>query len=108
MNNLMGQIKEAQEKMKLAQQELEKTTEIGEAGGGMVKATVNGQKKVVKIEIDPDIISKEDKTLIEDLTVAAINKAIDKIEVKSKEIMKNNVMGGMPNIPGFDLNNFKF
>lgn len=108
MNNLMGKVKEAQEKMKLAQLELEKTIETGEAGGGMVKATVNGQKKVVKIEIDPDIISKEDQTLIQDLTVAAVNIAIAKIDVKSKEIMKDNMMGGMPNIPGFDLNNFKF
>ena len=62
----------------------------------------------MKIEIDPDIISKEDKQLIEDLTVAAINLAISKIEEKTKGLMQNSLMDGMPNIPGLDLNNLKF
>lgn len=108
MNNMMGKIKEAQEKMQEAQKKLDHISESAESGGGMVKATVNGHKKVMSIEIDVDIISKDDKKLIEDLTVAAVNLAIDKVDVKAKELMQSSVMGGMPNIPGFDLNNFKF
>ena len=108
MNNLMGKVKEAQEKMQEAQKNLDKISETAESGGGMVKATVNGHKKVISIEIDPDIISKEDKKLIEDLTVAAINLAIDKVDVKAKDLMQSSVMDGMPNIPGFDLSNLKF
>ena len=108
MNSMMGKVKEAQEKMQEAQKQLNHIQETAESGGGMVKATVNGHKKVLSIEIDPAIVSPEDKKLIEDLTVAAINLAIEKVDVKSKELMQSSVMGGMPNIPGFDLNNFKF
>ena len=102
----MGKIQEAQQNMKKAQEELEHIQTTGESGGGMVKAVVNGQKKVVSIEIDPDIITKEDKKLIEDLTVAAINIATKKAEEKAQEVMKSSIPGGLPNIPGFDLSNF--
>lgn len=108
MNSMMGKIKEAQQQMQEAQKKLDHITETAESGGGMVKATVNGHKKVISIEIDPEIVSKEDKKLMEDLTVAAINLAIDKVDIKAKELMQSSVMNGMPNIPGFDLNNFKF
>ena len=108
INSLMGKMQEAQEKMKKAQAEMGNITETAESGGGMVKATVDGNKKIIKIEIDPDIITKDDKQLIEDLTVAAINLAISKVEEKTKGMMQNSLMDGMPNIPGLDLNNFKF
>lgn len=108
LNSLMGKMQEAQEKMKKAQAELGDIIETAESGGGMVKATVDGNKTIIKIEIDPDIITKEDKQLIEDLTVAAINLAISKIEEKTKGMMQNSLMDGMPNIPGLDLNNLKF
>jgi DNA-binding YbaB/EbfC family protein len=105
---MMGKIKEAQENLKKTQEELGKITETAESGGGMVKATVNGHKEVLKIEIDPDIISKDDKQLIEDLCVAAVNLALKKIEDQTKSMMQNSLMQGMPNIPGFDLSNLKF
>lgn len=108
LNSMMGKIKEAQEQMKRTQEEIGKIIESAESGGGLVKATVNGHKQVLKIEIDEDIIKIEDKQLIEDLTVAAINLALNKIEEKTKSMMQNSVLQGMPNIPGLDLNNFKF
>ena len=108
INSLMGKMKEAQQNIKKTQEEMGSLSETAESGGGMVKATVNGNKKIIKIYIDPEIISKEDKQLIEDLTVAAINLALSKIETKTKDLMQNSVMDGMPNIPGLDLNNLKF
>lgn len=103
MNNMMGKLQEAQAKMKEAQNELEGVFAEGESGAGMVKAKVNGHRKVINIEIDPNIVSKEDKVMLEDLTVAAINKAMENIEPVIKEHMQKNASGFLPNIPGLDL-----
>ncbi len=108
MNNIMGKVKEAQEQMQKNQEEISKLVEKAESGAGMVQATVNGKKEVISIEIDQNLLNKEDKKLVEDLCVAAVNLAIKKIEEKSQHLMQNSVLKGMPNIPGFDLNNFKF
>jgi len=108
INALMGKIKEAQSNMQKTQEELKNITETAESGGGMVKATVNGAKKVVSIELDDSLLNVEDKKLVEDLTVAAVNLALDKMDVIVKEKMQSNIMDGMPNIPGFDLSNLKF
>ena len=108
LNSMMGKVKEAQEQMKKAQEQLGTITETAESGAGMVKVTINGHKSIQKIEIDPSIIKVEDKQLLEDLTVAAVNLAIKKIEEKTKDLMQNSLLQGMPNIPGLDLSNLKF
>lgn len=108
LNGMMGKVKEAQEQMKKTQEELAKLVEHAESGAGMVKASVNGKREVLSIEIDSSILNLEDKKLVEDLTVAAINLALRKIDEKSQGMMQNNLLNGLPNIPGLDLNNFKF
>ena len=100
MSSIFGKVKELQDNMKEAQDKIALLTAEGEAGGGFVKATVNGKKQVVKIEIDPDIISKDDKQMIEDLSAAAVNKAMENIDILIQEEMKK-VTGNLPNIPGF-------
>jgi DNA-binding YbaB/EbfC family protein len=106
MNKMMEKVKEVQEKMKQAQEELANVTATGESGAGMVKATVNGKKKIINLEIDNDLIKPEDKEVMQDLVIAAINKALEEVEVKAKETMKQSTEGFIPNIPGFDLGNF--
>ena len=69
----------------------------------MVKATVNGKKQVIAVDIDPSIIKADDKVLIQDLVVAAINKASEEAEQLSKEHLKKSTEGLLPNIPGLDL-----
>ncbi|MCE7997205.1 MAG: YbaB/EbfC family nucleoid-associated protein [Roseivirga sp.] len=103
MMKMMGKVKEVQAKMKEAQERLEFIEETGEAGAGMVKATVNGKKKVISIDIDESLITKDDKDMIQDLTVAAINNAMDKADIRAKEEIKNSTDGIIPNIPGMDL-----
>ncbi len=103
MSNLMGKVKEMQEKIKEAQENLEKITATGESGGNMVIATVNGKKKVIKLEIDDDIVKKEDKELMADLIVAAVNKAIENVEEKANDAMRKSASGVLPNIPGLDF-----
>lgn len=106
MMKMMGKVKEVQEKMKTAQESLGEITAEAEAGGGMVKVIVNGKKEVIKLEIDPSIISKDDAEFMQDLIIAATNMAIQSVEVKSKEHIKKATEGMLPNIPGMDLNNF--
>lgn len=106
MMNMLGKVKEVQAKLKQAKENLVHLTATGESGAGLVKATVNGERKLIKLEIDPGIIKKEDKDTLQDLTVAAVNVAIVNIEEKIKEEMKKSTEGILPNIPGFDLGNF--
>lgn len=103
MMKMMGKVKEMQEKMKEVQANLSKITVTADAGAGMVKATVNGKKQVVKVEIDPDLMKPEEAQTVNDLVVAAINKALEEVEIKAKEEMQRSAEGILPNIPGLDL-----
>ncbi|MEQ8303746.1 MAG: YbaB/EbfC family nucleoid-associated protein [Cyclobacteriaceae bacterium] len=105
MAKMMGKMKEVQARMKEAQENLINIKAVGEAGGGMVKATVNGKKQVIGLDIDPTILKEDDKVLIQDLTIAAINKALEEVEVLAKEELKKSTEGMLPNIPGMDLSN---
>ncbi|MDN4164410.1 YbaB/EbfC family nucleoid-associated protein [Cytophagales bacterium LB-30] len=103
MMKMMGKVKEMQAKMKEAQDKLVYITAEGESGGGMVKATVNGKKQVIRLEIDHALLKPEDKDMVQDLSVAAINKALEAVDEKAKEEIKKATEGIMPNIPGMDL-----
>lgn len=103
MSNMFGKIKEMQAKLKEAQDNLEQITADGEAGGGMVKAVVNGRKKVIEINIEESLIKPADKEMVQDLIVAAINIALENVEIKASEEIKKTTQGMMPNIPGLDF-----
>jgi nucleoid-associated protein EbfC len=68
-----------------------------------VKVWVNGNRKVISIQMDDSIINISDKEMLGDLVVAATNKAMEQIEGKIKEEMKSATDGMMPNIPGMDF-----
>jgi len=104
MMKMMGKVKEMQARMKEVQDNLANLSATGEAGGGMVKATVNGKKQVMAIDIDPVILKADDKILIQDLVVAAVNIASEKAEALAKEELRKSTEGILPNIPGMDLN----
>jgi len=105
MMKMMGKMKEVQAKIKEAQDNLVRVNASGESGGGMVKAIVNGKKQVISIDIDPAILRVEDKVLVQDLIVAAVNKASEDVEILAKEELKKATEGLLPNIPGMDLSN---
>ena len=105
MMKMMGKVKEVQEKIKEAQETLADITETGESGAGMVTAVVNGKKEVISINVDPSIVNSEDKQLMQDLIVAAINMAITNVDEKAKEHLRKSTAGVMPNIPGMDFGN---
>lgn len=105
MFNMLGKVKEMQAKLQEAQEGLANITAEGEAGGGMVKAVVNGKRQVVKIDVDDELIVPADKEMMQDLIVAAINKAMNDVEERAQAHLQSSTEGFMPNIPGFDLDN---
>jgi len=103
MSNMFGKVKEMQAKIKEVQENLDQITAEGEAGGGMVKAVVNGRKKVISINIEESLMTPTDREMLQDLIVAAINVALQNVEAKSNDEIKKTTQGMMPNIPGFDF-----
>ena len=103
MMGMMKQIQKMQEKMAQVQQELEARTVVGEAGGGMVKVTANGKQHIVKLEIDKEVVDPTDVTMLEDLVLAAINKALGDAAKMAQDEMAKATSGLMPNIPGLNL-----
>ncbi|WP_420318634.1 YbaB/EbfC family nucleoid-associated protein [Ekhidna sp.] len=103
MMKMMGKVKEMQSKMKEAQDQLKDIIVEGESGGGLVKATANGNKELIGLDIDSSLVNEADKDMMRDLIVAAANKAIQEADIKAKEHIKKSTEGLMPNIPGMDL-----
>ena len=103
MMKMMGKLKEAQDKMKEIKNQLDTIKVESESGAGLVKVEVNGKKEVICIKIDKSIINEVE--MVEDLTVAAVNKAMKEVEIKSSEFIKEKTGNLMPNIPGFDIGN---
>ncbi|MGM0521626.1 MAG: YbaB/EbfC family nucleoid-associated protein [Pseudomonadota bacterium] len=101
MGNLMKQAQEMQEKMQRAQEEVANAEVLGEAGAGMVKVTMNGRHDVINVDIDASVM-EEDKELLEDLLAAAVNDAVRKVEVSSKQKMEE-ATSGLDLPPGFKM-----
>ncbi|MDV3309065.1 MAG: YbaB/EbfC family nucleoid-associated protein [Cyclobacteriaceae bacterium] len=103
MMKMMGKMKEVQARIKEAQDNLVNVTATGESGGGMVKATVNGKRQLIALDIDPTLLKAEDRVVVQDLVVAAVNKAMEDVEVQAREELRRKTEGLLPNIPGLDL-----
>lgn len=103
MMKMMGKMKEVQARIKEAQDNLVTIKASAETGAGLVKATVNGKRQVIALDIDPSLLKVEDKTILQDLTIAAINKASEEVDVLAKESLRKSTEGLLPSIPGMDL-----
>ena len=97
MGNMMKKAQQMQKEMARIQKEIEELEVDGQSGGGMVKAVVSGKKKLISIDIDPEAV-KEEKEILEDLIVSAVNQALEGIDKISKDKM-GPLTGGL-NIPG--------
>ena len=103
MQAMLKQVQKMQEEMQKVQGELGNLTVSEEAGGGMIKATANGNREIISVEIDPQVIQKEEKEILEDLVVAAVNKALASAAKMAEEEMAKVTKGMLPpgmNIPG--------
>ncbi len=104
MNDMLKQVQKMQADMAKVQAELEKKTVTEESGGGMVKATANGKKEIVSLVIDEEIAKSGDKEMLEDLVVAAVNKALNSAGKMAEDELGAVTKGMMPpgmNFPGF-------
>ena len=101
MSKILKQAQDVQKKIEQVQNQLSDMIIESESGGGVVKVKVNGKQEVLELDIDQTTL-EEDKEVIEDLIVSALNKALSKAQADSQEKM-NSVTGGMMSglkIPG--------
>ena len=92
--NLMRQAQKMQEELLKAQEKLEQSTYTAKAGGGVVTATVGGNRQLKMIEIDPEAVDPDDVEMLEDLIVAAVNEAIRAAETDTAASM-GKLTGGL-------------
>ena len=98
IGQLMKQAQQMQADMKKAQEEMASITVTGESGAGMVRVTMTCQHQVQRVEIDDSMIG-DDKEMLEDLTAAAINDAVRKVE-KTVQEKFSGMAGGLSLPPG--------
>ena len=96
--NIQNMMKQAQEMQERLQQQMSQLVVEATAGGGMVTVTVNGHKHLQKILLDPEVVSKDDIAMLQDLIVAAVNDAHRKVDDAMKQQM-GGLLGGM-GLPG--------
>ena len=105
MKDLMGLMKQAQamqERMQSMQAEMDEIEVEGQAGGGAVKVTMSAKGMMRGVSIDPSLMNADEKEIVEDLVVAAVNDARAKGERQVQERMAE-ITQGLPLPPGMKL-----
>lgn len=101
MANLMKQAQKMQRQMEEQAKELETKEFTATAGGGAVEVTVSGAKKLLKLKLEEEVVDPEDVEMLEDLVVAAVNEALEKVDAESASSMSKltgGMGGGMPGL----------
>ena len=91
---MMKQAQKMQQEFERMQKELQEKEFTAKAGGGVVTATVNGSRELVKLKIDPEAVDPDDVEMLEDLVMAAVNEAIRMYEAESDATV-NKIAGGL-------------
>lgn len=97
MANLMKQAQKMQKQMEVAQKELEELEITKSAGGGAVEVTIKGNKEIVAINIDKEVVDPDDVEMLQDLIIAAVNEAIREIE----SVSQSKLSGATGGLGGF-------
>ena len=101
MGNLLKQAQQFQAKMAKLQEELGERTVEASAGGGMVAVVANGKQEIMSVTIEPEVIDPDDKEMLQDLIMAAVNDALIKAKNMMQEEMGKLTHGlNLPNLPG--------
>ena len=98
LNNIMQQAQRMQSKISEIQEEIGEEEFEASTGGGVVTATVNGNKEIIDVDIDPEVLDPDDVDMLEEMVVGAMNQALQKAADKMNEEIEQ-VTGGM-DIPG--------
>ena len=96
--NILKQAQQMHSKISQLQAEMASRTVEASAGGGMVHVVINGKQEIVSVRIDPEVVSREEIEMLQDLIVAAVNEAIRRSQEMMTEEMKK-ITGGLT-IPG--------
>ena len=96
--NIQSMMKQAQEMQERLKKQMAELRVEATSGGGMVTVVVNGEKQLLSITIDPEVVSKDDVQMLQDLILAAVNDAQRKAEQQIAQMMSG-MMGGMK-LPG--------
>ena len=91
---MMKQVQKMQQDMIRMQEELEAKTYTASAGGGVVKAEVNGKNEVVSLTIDPEAVDPDDVEMLQDMVIAAVNEALRNAEADKANNMSR-MTGGL-------------
>jgi len=102
LGNMMKQAQQLQKKMAEAQDKLNDIEVEGTSGGGLVKVTSTAKGTFKRISIDKSLLKNDEKEILEDLVIAAINDAKQKSEIAAQEEMKS-LTGGLSLPPGMKL-----
>jgi DNA-binding YbaB/EbfC family protein len=97
--NIQQMMKQAQEMQNRLQKQMAELRVEGNAGGGMVMVVINGAKQVQSVKIDPEVVSKDDVEMLQDLIVAALNDAQRKADDEMAQKMGGMLPPGLK-IPG--------
>ena len=96
-SKILDKAKELEAKMKESQERIKQIEVVGVSGGDSAKVTLNGEGEMVKLELSSEIL-KEEKTIIEDLIIAAHNNAKSQLKSKTTEEISKATGGfGIPN-----------
>ena len=102
LGNILKQAQKVQGEMVKIQEELAQKKVEATSGGGMVTVEVNGQQEILSVKIDPEVIKPDDREMLEDLVLAAVNEGMRKAKDIIKEEMAK-VTGGLNLPPGMGL-----
>lgn len=106
LSALMRQAQELQARMKEMQETASSKTVDAQSGGGMVRVVVDGSLRLRKIEIDAAIVAANDKSMLEDLILVAVNDGMARAQkMLAEEMSKLGPLGGLP-VPGFGNDGF--
>jgi len=97
--DLQKMLKSAQDMQARMQQELAQLRMEGSSGGGMVSVTMDGQKNLLALKLDPEVVNRDDVDMLQDLIVAAFNDAAAKVDGVLAQ--KLGSLGAGMKIPGF-------
>jgi len=104
MLNMLKQVADMKNHIAKVQEIMQRVTATAEAGGGLVKVTATGNQRITNIELDPEIVDRNDMTMLHDLIVAGVNKALDEASEAGQNELRNHTSSILPQ--DMDLSKF--
>ena len=104
MSNIFKKMAEMQKQMNHVKEIVGRITITSEAGGGMIKVTATGSQRIVKVELDPEVVDPEDIEMLQDLIIAGVNKALEEAGEAAQNELRDQAGSLLPK--GMDLSKF--